>query len=88
MLDLVGVVVDQKVGQDAEPVGDDAGVLAEEADAERVECAHHQPGGGVRADQSLDAVAHLPGGLVGEGHGQDAVGADVAFVDQIGDRGG
>ena len=29
--------------------------------------------------------AHLAGGLVGEGHGQDAVGGNAAHADQVGD---
>ena len=35
--------------------------------------------------EMLDAGAHLPGRLVGEGHGQDAVAGDVLDLHQVGD---
>ena len=40
---------------------------------------------GTRAEQLLHALAHLSGGLVREGDGQDALGRDPAGTDQVGD---
>ena len=40
------------------------------------------------ADQALDALGHLGGGLVGEGDGQDGIGRDALFLDQPGDAAG
>jgi hypothetical protein len=38
-----------------------------------------------RAEELLHAFAHLACSLVGEGHGQDAVGGNAAHADQVGD---
>src|SRR5690606_924451 len=40
------------------------------------------------AQQHADALLHLPGGLVGEGHSDDVLGTDAALLDQIGDLAG
>jgi hypothetical protein len=84
-VELIGVVVDQEVRQQTEAVRDDAGVLAENPDAEGMESTHHEPGGGALANQAFDPVAHLAGGLVGKGDREDLVGQDAAFLDQVGD---
>ena len=41
--DLVGVVVDQRIRQDAEAIGDDARICAQQPDAHRVKRAHPSP---------------------------------------------
>ena len=84
-LDLIGVVVDRELGQDAEPVGEDAGILAQETGAEGVEGAHDDAVEGAPLAQLLDARAHLPGGFVGERDGQDALTRDVMDLHQGGD---
>ena len=67
---LVAVVdvVDGEVAVESEP----AGVLAEQARAERVEGADEDA---VAGDELLDAGAHLPRRLVGEGDSEDVAGA-------------
>ena len=40
------------------------------------------------AQQLVDALGHLGGGLVGEGHGQDRVRRDAFLVDQPRDAAG
>ena len=42
---------------------------------------------GHRPDEGSDPFAHLPGGLVGEGHRQDVEGTRLAGGDQMGDAG-
>jgi hypothetical protein len=84
-VELVGVVVDQEVRQQTEPVGDDPGILAEDANAEGVKSPHHQAGGGALPDQALDSVAHLARGLVGERDREDLLGQDAAFLNEVGD---
>ncbi len=37
------------------------------------------------AEEFVDALGHLVGGLVGEGDGEDGVGRDAALLDEIGD---
>ena len=44
----------------------------------------HDPHARTSADQLFDSFAHLPGSLVGEGHGQDLIGAH-ALLDQVSD---
>ncbi len=76
----VVLVVDHEAARKSEV----AGVAAQDAHARRVEGGDPEPlrGG---TEQLLDAFAHLAGGLVGEGHGQDLFGRDAAGADQIGD---
>ena len=76
----VGLVVDDVAAVDADQVP----VAAQDPAADGVEGAHPRrrlP----RADQGLDAAAHLAGGLVGEGDGQDLVGVGPAGLDQVRD---
>ena len=65
-------------------VAEPAGVAPQDAHAGRVERAHPHLAGH-RADQRLDPLAHLVGGLVGEGDGEDGEGADAVLVDEVGD---
>ncbi len=44
-----------------------------------------EPAEVVAAKQAPDALAHLAGGLVGEGDGEDAPRGDAALADQVGD---
>jgi hypothetical protein len=78
--ELVGVVVDGEAARHADPFA----VAAQDAGADGVEGAE---GYGARPlpHQAVDAVAHLAGGLVGERHRHDAMGADAAADDQVGD---
>ena len=79
---LVVVVVDGEVG--IEP--DRGRVATEEPGPEGVEGAHDRArAGGLDRHRS---VAHLAGGLVREGHGEDGLGLDAALADEIGDLGG
>ena len=76
---LVIGVVDCVVGIEAHTLT----VPAQHPGTEGVEGAG-EDGIGIRNLQALDAVAHLPGRLVGEGDCGDAVGADVALPHQVG----
>ena len=76
----VGRVVDRELARVAEPVG----VGAQHPHAGRVE-GHHPHRAGGAADQQLDALAHLLGGLVGEGDREDLVRAGLARAQQVGD---
>ena len=81
--DGVGVVVDREAACVAQPVG----VGAHDARAGRVK-GHHPHRLRPRAHQLLDAVAHLGGGLVGEGDGEDLAGLCGARAHQVGDPAG
>ena len=73
----VGRVVDREGRLDVEP----ADLAPQDAYAGRVERGHpHDPG--AAADQILDALAHLGGGLVGEGDRQDRPRMGAALADQ------
>jgi len=80
--ELVGVVVDGEVGGQAET----SRFTAKQANAERVEGA--DPGfaaiDAAGFEKEAHAVAHLRGGLVGEGDGENRVGRH-ALLNQIGD---
>ncbi len=65
-------------------MGDETRILAKDAHAERVERPHHEAFGGFVTDQLVDAIPHLARGLVGEGHGEDVLGPDALFLDQVG----
>ncbi len=54
----------------------------------RVEGADQRLGQRGVAEQPVDALAHLAGGLVGEGDGQDGVRRDALLADQPGDAAG
>ena len=79
-LAAVGLVVDGEVAVEVEAVG----VLAQQAGAEAVEGADPDAAAG---HEGLDALAHLAGGLVGEGDGEDVAGPD-ALLEQVGDAAG
>ena len=74
------IVVDREVGA----VADKVAVGAQHAHAHGVERADPHAAHAV-AQQGLEAVAHLGGGLVGEGDGEDAVGAHAEILDDVGD---
>lgn len=76
----VGRVVDRERRGEAELLG----LPAQDADAGAVE-GHDPHGVGARADQLLDALLHLAGGLVGEGDRQYLAGVDAARPQQMGD---
>ena len=63
-------------------------VAAQEAHAERVEGGDERLGQRGVAEQPVDALGHLAGGLVGEGDGEDGVGGDAFFADEPGDAAG
>jgi hypothetical protein len=80
---LVVVVVDQEPGRQS----GGRGLATQEAHAQRVE--GRDPAGERRAvEQLLDARAHLRGGLVGEGDGQDPPGRHPALADEVRDAAG
>ena len=60
------------------------GLGAKDAVKDRVESAHCDGLGHITAHEGDDTGAHLGGGLVGEGEGQDAVGVDTVR-EHIGD---
>jgi len=64
---------------------DQLGVAAQDLDPDRVEGA--EPGHPLDrfADQRADALAHLAGGLVGEGDGEDLAGPRLAGGKNVGD---
>jgi hypothetical protein len=78
-LELVRVVVDDEGA--GEP--DLLRLAPEDGRRRGVEGGHVQVGG-PRSKQRLEPLAHLPGGLVGEGDRQDAPGGHAAGEDQVG----
>ena len=78
---VVGVVDGEIAGQ-----AETGGFAAEQAAAERVERADPGFAQGMAGalEQCADAVAHLVGGFVGEGDGENRIGRR-ALIDQIGD---
>ncbi len=76
----VGLVVDREGALVAQALG----VRAQDPRARRVE-RHHPHQARYAADQLLDALPHLGGGLVGEGDREDLAGARLARGDQVGD---
>jgi len=60
-------------------------VHAQDASADGVEGAQRYVAANIGAYESEDAVAHLAGGLVGEGDGQDAAGVNPLVGDEVGD---
>ena len=63
-------------------------VAAQNAHAERVESGDQRLGQRGVAQQPVNALAHLAGGLVGEGDGQNRVGRDAFLLDEPGDAAG
>ncbi len=78
--DLVGVVVNDEVGR--EP--NSGAIDAQPASAHAVEGAHVEVLR-IFAQEAGGTFAHLAGGLVGEGDGQDAPRRHAPFTDQVGD---
>ncbi len=68
-------------------VADALGVLAQDAREDRVEGSHADVAAAALGDHLRDALAHLLGGFVGEGEGQDVPGLH-ALLDHVGDAGG
>ena len=60
-------------------------VRAQEARADAVEGAHPQEGEGVLLHEAADALLHLAGGLVREGHRQDVVRRNVLLGEEVRD---
>ncbi len=63
-------------------------LLADDVQPQVVEGRDGQAAGVGPAQQLADPLFHLACGLVGEGHGNDVLGADAAFLHQIGDLAG
>ena len=79
---LVAVVVDGEVPVEAGPRRE----ASKQAGAEAVEGGDDNPLGGLFVvEEGVDAVAHLGGGAVGEGDGDDGVRGLPVVVDQVGD---
>ena len=78
--DLLGAVQHAEVRRQA----DLQGVLAHQPVAEGVEGGDLHVGVAV-GHQGVDALLHLGGGLLGEGQGQDLLGARLALGDEVGD---
>ena len=83
---LIGLVVDGEGAGEAYSV-DAQGfdVAAEDAHAEAVEGGEQGLGERGVAENFVDALGHLLGGLVGEGDGEDGVRGHASFLDEIGD---
>ncbi len=83
---LVVVVVDgEQRGEAGADLRQRRAFAPQQADAEGVE---RRDGGSVArlaGDQGSDALAHLAGGLVGEGDGQDGPSRNLVGADQVGD---
>ena len=77
---LVVIVEDRVVAGQAEEIP----IAPQQTRAEGVESADGQRVA-VGTGQADEALPHFPRRLVGEGHSQDAVGADAAHLHQVGD---
>ena len=75
--DPIGLIVNGEVAFQADPIG----VGAQQADAEAVEGAEPDA---LAGHESLDALAHFLGRLVGEGDGQDLIRPDP-LLDEVSD---
>ena len=83
---LVGLVVDgEGAGKALVANAEGFDVAAEDAHAEAVEGGDGGLGEGAVAEDLFDALAHLLGGLVGEGDGEDVVGGDASLFNEVGD---
>ncbi len=80
-LALVFLVVDRELRRDA----DRFAVGPKDTAAGGMEGAHPDSARSRAAQQRMNAIAHLMGGLVGEGDRQDAARSDAARPDQVGD---
>ena len=85
LVDELEHIVDVRVVQNQEAPGilDRVAVLLEDGDAEAVEGVDIPRV--VVAGEGVDALAHLVGRLVGEGHAENAAGEDAQVVDQVGE---
>ena len=77
---LIRGIVDDEIGRQAKMIG----LAAQQARAGGVEGAEPQRQAG-GAEQPVHPLPHFLGGLVGERHGQDLVGAHLAVADEMGD---
>ncbi len=86
---LVVLVVDGKGAGEA-LVADPEGfnVAAEDAHAKGMKGSDQGLGQRGVAEQAVDALAHLCGGFIGEGDGQNGIGCDALFADEPGDAAG
>ena len=83
---LIGLVVDgEGAGKAFVANAEGFDIAAEDAHAEAVEGGDGGLGEGGVAEDPGYSLAHLFGGLVGEGDGEDVVGGDAAFLDEVGD---
>ncbi|MNX81718.1 hypothetical protein D3C86_1134130 [compost metagenome] len=82
---LLGIVVDHEVP--AVAIAQELDVLAQDPRADRVEGPdpHAVRLDVIRLQEHIQALLELLGGLVGEGDGQDLVGAGVARAQKVGD---
>ncbi len=80
----IGLVENRETGLVAQP----RVFLADDVQAQVVERADRQAAAFTGAQQGADPLLHLARGLVGEGHGNDVLGADAAVLDQVGNLSG
>ncbi len=66
-------------------IGDMFDFTAQDAGADRVEGAEHQPLRKLRTDQIFNAFLHLACGFVGESYRENLVGTRTALADEMGD---
>ena len=77
----VGLVEDREAGL----VAQSHMLLADDVQAQVVEGAHGEAAAFAAFEQGADPLFHFPCRLVGEGHGDDVLGADAAVLDQVRD---
>ncbi len=63
-------------------------IAAQNAHAERMKRRNERLGKRRMAENPVDALRHLAGGLVGEGDGENGVGRDALFLNEPGDSAG
>ena len=78
--DLIGGIVDDEVARQA----DLRRLAPQQPRAERVK-GREPDAFGLLADQRFHPLAHLAGGLVGEGHRQHLIRLGMAIADEVGD---
>ena len=83
--DKVLGVTDRRLARNARPNTHGLNVAPQHPHAERVEGGNHGLGDAQAIHQLFDALPHLGGGLVGEGHRQDGLGHHALVLDQVGD---
>ena len=83
---LVGFVVDHEVaGKSLIANAQGFDVPAQNAHAKGVEGGQQGLGQGAVLEQAVDPLRHLRRRLVGKGDGQDGVGRNISYLDEIGD---